>query len=488
MDAYEKLFAKTEFKRKQAENMETEEMLTAITEDEKETKGTIENENKQTVKVEPEKEPQLFKPKSRIKLYLMGFGILAITIIAGVVIALSNRTQSVKGDLEPVYRSTALVYTGNGFPAIQDIFKITRNAFGSEIEFQNHQKEAIKVFNNAVKHHNPDYQAATANLSIEGHDANSGKLSLSINWKFCTKQLDREGYIIVSGYKAKALLKEGNQKPIYVYLDIVEDALIINKIEMIGLKEEMVVSFLPDGTEKYDPVSGMQFVWIPGRSFTMGSSNTDGDSYGSEKPSHEVFINGFWLGKYEVTQAQWERIMGQHNLKTNNEQSAQDTSNYPVMTFNEEFLVRLNESAEGDIYRLPNEAEWEYAARAGSSGKYCFGDDTSKLEEYAWYSKNSGGTVHPVGQLRPNKWGLYDMHGNVSELCEDAWHPNYDNAPIDGSLWKGGHETAKLVRGGGIEDPPVFLRSASRSVSDVGDDPQFHQIGFRLVRSGGFLD
>jgi formylglycine-generating enzyme required for sulfatase activity len=80
------------------------------------------------------------------------------------------------------------------------------------------------------------------------------------------------------------------------------------------------------------------------------------------------------------------------------------------------------------------------------------------------------------------------MHGNVSELCEDAWHPNYDNAPIDGSLWEGGHETAKLVRGGGIEDPPVFLRSASRSVSYVGDDPQFHQTGFRLVRSGGFLD
>ncbi|MHC4268532.1 MAG: hypothetical protein ACYSTS_08710, partial [Planctomycetota bacterium] len=168
MDAYEKLFAKTEFKRKQAENRETEEMLTAITEDEKKTKGTIENENKLTVKVEPEKEPQLFKPKSLIKLYLMGFGILAITIIAGVVIALSNRTQSVKGDLEPVYRSTALVYTGNGFPAIQNIFKITRNAFGSEIEFQNHQKEAINVFNNAAKHHNPDYQAATANLSIEG--------------------------------------------------------------------------------------------------------------------------------------------------------------------------------------------------------------------------------------------------------------------------------------------------------------------------------
>jgi formylglycine-generating enzyme required for sulfatase activity len=80
------------------------------------------------------------------------------------------------------------------------------------------------------------------------------------------------------------------------------------------------------------------------------------------------------------------------------------------------------------------------------------------------------------------------MHGNVSELCEDAWHPNYDNAPIDGSVWKGGHKTFSLVRGGGIEDPPIFLRSASRSVSDRNNDSQFQPSGFRLVRSGGFLE
>ncbi|MCP4413430.1 MAG: formylglycine-generating enzyme family protein, partial [Gammaproteobacteria bacterium] len=208
--------------------------------------------------------------------------------------------------------------------------------------------------------------------------------------------------------------------------------------------------------------------------------------YGSEKPAHEVFINGFWMGKYEVTQTQWERIMGQDNLKSNN---AQGTGDYPVMVFNEEFLLRLNKSAKGNVYRLPSEAEWEYAAKAGSNGKYCFGDDIGKLEEYAWYSKNSGDTVHPVGQLKPNKWGLYDMHGNVSELCEDFWHPNYDNAPIDGSVWEGGHETTKVVRGGEAKDPHVFLRGASRNVSNSGSDSKLHQPGgFRLVRSGGFLD
>jgi formylglycine-generating enzyme required for sulfatase activity len=484
MDAYEKLFVITEAERELVEKEEAEETLTDNVEEGKRTKDTIENETKQSVKVEPEKKSKSFK-----KIYLIGFGILTIIIIVGVVVNLSNHTESVKEDLKPTYRSTALVYTGNSFPAIQDILKITRDAFNSEIEFRKHQQEAVSIFNNAVKHRNPNYQAATAILNIEARDTKSGKLPLSINWKLWTKQLDREGYIIVPGDNARALLKEGKQKSVYVYLDIAEDTLIISKIEMIGLKEEITVSFWPSGTVKYDPVSDMEFVWIPGRSFTMGSSTTDEDSHGSEKPAHEVFINGFWMGKYEVTQAQWEQIMGRNNSKPIRTKQSKKTSNYPVMAFNEEFLLRLNKSANGNIYRLPSEAEWEYAAKAGSNEKYGFGDDTSKLEEYAWYSHNSEGSVHPVGQLKPNKWGLYDIHGNVSELCEDAWHPNYDNAPIDGSEWKDGHEATNVVRGGGIEDPPVFLRSASRSVSNSGSDSQFHKLGgFRLVRSGGFLD
>ena len=453
------------------------------------SKKKAEGEEKQFVKVKPEKK-SLFKSKSSKKILLPGFGILAIIIIAGVIINLSNRKQrSAEEDIKPVNTSTGLLYTENSVTNIQDIFKITRDDFDSEIEFIKNQQEAVNTFNNTVGQHDPDYQVATATLSMAGINNKSGKLLLSINWNLWTNQLDREGYINIPGDKVEALLEEGEQKPVYVYLDIVEDALRISKIVLLGLEEEMVVTFWPVGTVKYDPISGMQFVWIPGRRFTQGSSDEDEDSSGSEKPAHDVFMNGFWMGKYEVTQAQWKQIMGQDNLKFNNEQSTQDTSNYPVMVFNEEFLLRLNERANGDIYRLPSEAEWEYAARSGSNGKYCFGDDKSKLEEYAWYSENSGGTVHQVGQLKPNKWGLYDMHGNVSELCEDAWHSNYDNAPIDGGVWKGGHETAKVVRGGGIEDPPVFLRSTSRSVSDSGGDSQFHHSsGFRLVRSGSFLD
>ena len=532
MNAYEKWFVKMEAERKLAENREAEKMLTDKIEDEKRTKGTIEdetkltenqkdeikslketeNKKKQSVKVEPQKK-LLFKPKvlksavnnrtSDIKkpkslkiIYLIGSGILTI-IIAGGVFNLSGRTRILKEGVIPISTSTSFVHTRNNVHGIQNVLNITRDAFTSEQEFRKRLREAVSTFNHAVGQHNPDYQAATATLSREDPDIKSGKFPLSIKWQLWTKQLDREGYLNVPSDKAKALLEEGEQKPVYIYLDIVEDSLRISKIAMIGLEEEMTVLFWPSGTIKHDLISDMEFVWIPGRCFTMGSSSTDGDSQVSEREAHDVCMSGFWIGRYEVTQTQWERIMGQNNSESNNKQTGHDTSNNPVMVFSEEFLLRLNRKVMYDMYRLPSEAEWEYAARAGSSGKYCFGDNSSKLEEYAWYNLNSGYTVHPVGQLKPNKWGLYDMHGNVWELCEDFWHPNYDNAPSDGSswfyitdggVWKGGDPTSRVVRGGGVEDPPNLLRSASRSMLDYDIVRQFHRIGFRLVRSGGFLD
>ncbi len=425
--------------------------------------------------------------KSQQKMYLIGVGVLVL-IIAGVIISLSSSSQSTKNGYVPIPTSTALEYAKNGFPGIQNVLSINRNDFDSEAKFRKRQQGAVVTFNNAVKQLNPDYQAAVATLSLGDFDVTSNKLPLFINWKLWTNQLDREGYIVIPKDKARALLKEGKQKPVYVYLDIVEDALKIDKIALIGLDEEMTVSFWESGTVRHDPASGMQFVWIPGRSFNMGFSSQDGDSHGLQIAAHEVFIKGFWMGKYEVTRAQWQQVMGENNSESNNGQSTKDTSNYPVMTFDDEFLVRLNKNAMGGVYRLPSEAEWEYAASASSSGQYCFGDDTVKLKEYAWFSQNSGGAVHPVGMLKPNKWGLHDMHGNVWELCGDTWHPNYQNAPIDGSAWKGSNKTSRVIRGGGVEDPSNFLRSVSRSVSDSGSNGQSRRLGFRLVRAGGFND
>ena len=382
------------------------------------------------------------KKSKRIKIiYLIPSGILTI-LIAVAVFNLSYLTRIVKEGVKPISESTPFVVSG-----IQDVLNITRDAFASEQEFQKRLRIGGSCFNRAVEQHNPDYQAATATLSREGPDIKSGKLPLSINWNLWTKQLDREGYINIPSDKSKALLEEGEQKPVYIYLDIVEDSLRISKIAMIGFEEEMTVSLWPVGTIKHDLISDMEFVWIPGRCFTMGSSSTDEYSQISEREAHDVCMNGFWMGRYEVTQAQWERIMGKNNSESNNKQSGHDTSNNPVMVFSEEFLVKLNGRAMKKMYRLPSEAEWEYAARAGSSEKYCFGNDFNKLEEYAWYRlnsrytvhpvgqlkpnkwefydtwrrvywyhRNSGFTVHPVGQLKPNKWDQYDMHGNVGSM------------------------------------------------------------------------
>ncbi len=151
-------------------------------------------------------------------MYIIGLVILSIIVIAGVVV-LSNRTQSVRDELKPIDRSTVLVYTENSFPTIQDIFEISRDTFSSEMEFRKYQQDAVNSFNDSVRHHNPDYQVATAVLNVEGLDADSGKLPLSINWKIWARQLDREGYIIIPGDKVEALLKDGKQRPVYVYLD-----------------------------------------------------------------------------------------------------------------------------------------------------------------------------------------------------------------------------------------------------------------------------
>ncbi len=446
-----------------------------------------------------ERESTIEVSKGFQKKYLIG-GIAFGLIIAGVVFTQLGIKQKGPKNSTPGTMSTlpySVTGSKKGFPGIQPVLNITRDAFDSESEFQKRQREAVDVFNNAVKQHNTDYQAATATLSMGWFDGKSGILPLSIDWNVWTNKLDREGIVTVSGNQAKALFREGKQKPIYMYLDIVEDRIRISKIAMIGLGEEMVVSFLPSRTVKHDPISGMDFVWIPGRSFTMGCTSTNEDCQDSEKAAHEVYVNGFWMGRYEVTEAQWKRIMGSDDSNTSDSQIEElfalqilerDNGNHPIMTFSEEFINRLNKKAKRDIYRLPSEAEWEYAARAGSGGIYSFGDDPRRLSEYAWYSRNSGGNVHPVGQLKPNKWGLYDMHGNVWELCQDFWHPNYENAPLDGKVWSGGDRTYRVVRGGGVEDPANFLRCAARSVSDCDSDSQFHRLGFRLVRSCGFFD
>ena len=144
------------------------------------------------------------------------------------------------------------------------------------------------------------------------------------------------------------------------------------------------------------------------------------------------------------------------------------------------FIRKLNEKEGGNKYRLPTEAEWEYSARAGTTTRYSFGDEDSKLGDYAWYNRNSGNTTHEVGQKKPNPWGLYDMHGNVWEWVQDSWRNNYNGAPTDGSAWEGGDVSLRVHRGNGWFGNVMYCRSAGRvlGVADLRHDYQ----GFRLLR------
>lgn len=218
---------------------------------------------------------------------------------------------------------------------------------------------------------------------------------------------------------------------------------------------------------------GMEFVKVPSGSFTRG----DNKGFADEQPAHLVTISkDFWMGKTEVTQGQWKAVMGNN---PSHFKSCGD--NCPVESVSwgdvQRFIARLNAKGEGK-YRLPTEAEWEYACRAGSTAKYSFGDDISYLDEYAWYSANSGGKTQPVATKQPNKWGLYDMHGNVWEWCEDLFG-NYPKGSVTDP--KGtSSRPYRINRGGGWFFKAPHLRAGVR----FNASPAFRGsgLGFRLIR------
>lgn len=216
--------------------------------------------------------------------------------------------------------------------------------------------------------------------------------------------------------------------------------------------------------------SGMEFAYVPPGSFQMGASNGDQN----EQPVHQVtFARGFFIGRYEVTQAQWQKVMGNNPSKF-----SACGENCPVEQVSsddaQEFIKKLNAQNDGYQYRLPSEAEWEYACRAGTTGDYA-GD----LNSMAWYTTNADYKTHPVGQKQANAWGLYDMHGNVSEWVMDYQHNNYDGAPTDGSEWGKAVSEDLMERGGSWTFDAKRLRSAQRN--DAPHDYRWKDIGFRLV-------
>jgi formylglycine-generating enzyme required for sulfatase activity len=223
-----------------------------------------------------------------------------------------------------------------------------------------------------------------------------------------------------------------------------------------------------------DSVTGMEFILVKGGCFAMGDIFGDGDS--DEKPLHEVCLKNFYLGTYEVTQGQWKRVMG------SNPSHFEDGDEYPVekVAWNDvqEFIRRLNQIS-GKSYRLPTEAEWEYAARSGGkTEKWAGTSDEAELRGYAWFSANSGKRSHPVGQKRANGLGLYDMSGNVCEWTNDGYDIlYYKNSPKNDPLGPG-IEFSKVLRGGSWYDNPYFVRVADRS--GLAPTVRSDSIGFRL--------
>jgi formylglycine-generating enzyme required for sulfatase activity len=257
----------------------------------------------------------------------------------------------------------------------------------------------------------------------------------------------------------------------------------------------------------------LEMVMIPSGSFMMGSPETEEGSTDDERPQHQVTIKAFCLGKYQVTQAQWKAVAAfpqvNKELKLDPSRFKGDgstslTNHRPVEQVSwenaVEFCDRLSRHTKRQ-YRLPSEAEWEYACRAGTTTPFHFGETiTTNLanyqgtdnEEYKWSGSYGSG---PKGVYREettavgsfgvaNNFGLYDMHGNVWEWCQDDWHSDYEGAPTDGSAWLSSEESSdtKLLRGGSWNYDPGYCRSAYRNSFYLDSDGDV--IGFRVVCSG----
>ena len=253
----------------------------------------------------------------------------------------------------------------------------------------------------------------------------------------------------------------------------VGDRMIVVDTQAIGIGQ----ASLPTGIS---PNGEVELLSIPGGSFLMGSPDGVGEK--SEHPQHLVQIKPFRLGLYPVTNEQYRSFL-QANPQAKEPLYWADRrfnqSQQPVVGISREEALHFCAWAGG---RLPTEAEWEYACRAGTATQFHWGDDEVKAADYAWYGEDwEKGSTHAVGEKLPNPWGLYDMTGNVWEWGQDIWHENYQGAPTNGSAWEtGGEKGRRVIRGGSWSSIPEALRSAYRS--GYSPDSRYGDIGFRLAQ------
>jgi len=223
------------------------------------------------------------------------------------------------------------------------------------------------------------------------------------------------------------------------------------------------------------------FVQLPRGSFLMGSN--DPLAKEREKPLHEVHIDyDIAMCKFLVTVEEYmlfAQATGAEVPEERHEHLGFDVPVRRVRFHDAKAYCEWKSKREGKRFRLPTEAEWEYACRAGSTGNYCFGNDVAELGDYAWYTDNSEGVTHNVGTKKPNAWGLYDMHGNVWEWCIDWYSDTYENTPTDGTAYNIPSEKGRVLRGGSWNGSAENCRSSSRI--NLGSGGRNYFIGFRVV-------
>lgn len=241
-----------------------------------------------------------------------------------------------------------------------------------------------------------------------------------------------------------------------------------------NLAKLLKANFKKLGGGKTKTVGGIDFVFVPGGSYIMGSPETKFIS--EERPRHKVTLSSFWMGKYEVTQKQYQDVMGANPSYYKGEDLPVDTVSWnDAAMFCEKFNKKYNATL-----RLPTEAEWEFAARAGTTGKYHWGAAIDG--KYVWYDKNSNNTTNPVGKKLPNPWGLYDMFGNVWEFCAD-WHDDNYYASSPEKDPKGpASGSERVIRGASWYDNVNYI-SASFRYRDA-PAKSYYYYGFRVVMPG----
>ena len=236
-------------------------------------------------------------------------------------------------------------------------------------------------------------------------------------------------------------------------------------------RKEFSESYFRPGRVIKDCNDCPEMVIIPAGGFQMGSNSGGAE----ERPTHSVFVNSFAIGKYEVTQGQWNSVMGSN---PSHFKDCGDTC--PVEQVNwddaQAFIQKLNQKS-GRIYRLPSESEWEYACRAGATHTYC---GSNVVDSVAVYDTNSGKKTQTVGSKQPNAWAIYDMSGNVWEWTQDCWNVNYKDAPKDGSVWARGDCSRHVLRGGSSYFIAGYSRAGFRDgYTSVGRN----LTGFRVAKT-----